>query len=292
MKRGENNDKQKDDFCTSSNCTIYQLIPWHGICTIWDELAKIRAEEIAERIEKEKIPESLEEINIDEDVPEDIVLDEGYDQLSTELGVPYSIVEEYMEQSSETFEQVEEAFEEIKKEEITLSVPDETEKQIHKSDEAELFATGDIQYNPKKLLERPYSYNQVGNLTINENSGAYRYEEVDLSLPGKGGLDLNIVRRYVSDMSNQETTVGVVYAGDTNKITHKVYMQAYSVGADDTLTLIPDINYYRFSDTGLVSRMNGLSSYFMAKDYEAAFAQLSYLKRYDTQTMEAVPNFV
>lgn len=47
-----------------------------------------------------------------------------------------------------------------------------------------------------------YSYNKINNESINLNSGSLTIESTDLSLPGRNGLDLNIVTRYNSSESN------------------------------------------------------------------------------------------
>ena len=52
------------------------------------------------------------------------------------------------------------------------------------------------------LISEPFSYNVSEYETVNLNSGEYSYEETDLVLPGKNGLDLVMKRRYSLDDAN------------------------------------------------------------------------------------------
>ncbi|WP_432408146.1 S8 family serine peptidase [Wukongibacter sp. M2B1] len=64
-----------------------------------------------------------------------------------------------------------------------------------KSSDFETLNTGDDEDEPISY-EAPFDYRRNSTEYINAGNGSLTYEEVDLSLPGRNGLDLNIITRY------------------------------------------------------------------------------------------------
>jgi RHS repeat-associated protein len=91
-------------------------------------------------------------------------------------------------------------------------------------------------YNPLNLIAAPFSYSASENSRVNMNTGEYTHEEVDLLLPGKNGLDLEIRRRFDSSIPVRNP---ISWGDDSTAIIYDLtYAFYYSVGsASDDLGL-------------------------------------------------------
>jgi len=110
-------------------------------------------------------------------------------QLIHALAISYNLNEEaiikYMKTTGKTVQEIEELIQE-KKEELNIYFEDELKALTTDEDAVEPYPSA------------PFGYRAGINETVNLNSGALLYEETLASMPGKNGLDLNLVLVYNS----------------------------------------------------------------------------------------------
>ena len=254
-----------------------------GMLTITtDNLAAAREEEIEAGLEKVR----RERLGLP--AAEEPEQDEELLRLSGKMGVPYAVIEEYRTNNGGlNLQTLESAFETAFASEL-LSEEETVQEERGSSgssaggggpNQSTSSSSSDYYYTPEKILENPYSYENMGSLDVNLNSGAFTYSELDLSIPGVNGLDLNITRRYVSEFASNTIPMGLVYSSDLNynKNVVRVRMQAYAVAGDGTLTLIPNINSYGVPN-GILTSMNNLTQNFRVNDLDGAGAYFEYLR--------------
>jgi RHS repeat-associated protein len=86
------------------------------------------------------------------------------------------------------------------------------------------------EYNPLNLIAAPFSYSASENSRVNLNTGEYTHEEVDLVLPGKNGLDLEIRRRFDSSIP---ATNSISWGDGSTAIIYEItYAFYYPVGRE------------------------------------------------------------
>ena len=130
------------------------------------ELAEIKIKEISEQ----KTSDEYED-EVDED------FDERINVTANKMGVPYYIVEEYLTQHDETCDEL------LLRFKIAYMETYHPEKNIDAIQTAATTATEESFYTPDKILDKPYSYDELGDSSINLNRGSFTYSEVDLSIP-------------------------------------------------------------------------------------------------------------
>ena len=100
---------------------------------------------------------------------------------------------------------------------------------------------------PYNLIAAPFSYSVGENSTVNLSTGEYTHEEVDLFLPGKNGLDLELRRRFDSSISGIEPDSGIY--GNSIQPVYYLYYEYYLDDYTDEL------------GTHLTSRVSNTSLY-------------------------------
>ncbi len=78
----------------------------------------------------------------------------------------------------------------------------------------------------------PFSYKVNNTESISANTGALNYESVDMSLPGRNGLDVNIVTRYSTSEANLEEPIWQVTGGCQDYIDGVPVGDPYSVSSN------------------------------------------------------------
>jgi hypothetical protein len=239
-----------------------------------DELVKLKAEEI------EKTEQRDAEIEEEPQEP-DIV------SASIRMGVPYSAVKAYLERASVTAQEVEKQFAEAYTKYYSSKLKEnESRLQLSKtalSTMVMLSSDPEVELTPDKILEKPYDYIKFGNYNINQSTGSYIYQETDLSIPGKGGLDLNIVRRFDSTEGNTNTPNGRVILDSSGGNTYALGYKAYNT---DTGELLSESTF--FSCTLYDDSYHGDDWYYKGnygpiykKSYEYTDAYYGYLQLSD-----------
>ncbi|MCI8810290.1 MAG: RHS repeat protein, partial [Oscillibacter sp.] len=127
-----------------------------------------------------------------------------YQALAKRLGLPVSIVEDYFASGKLTPEQLEAQFKEKTKE----LFPVKEEADTLGAGTLAAAAANDASYAPEEEIGQPYSYEKNAELNVNLNTGDYTYNETDLTIPGRNGLDLNLTRQYNTQMASTGTPYG------------------------------------------------------------------------------------
>jgi len=153
------------------------------------ELSEIKAAEVKdadEELDEEAmhvIPHQKHKEEADDDGRS-----EEYYRLAIRMGVPYSVIEDYMEQSTLSTSEIQERFEAAYDNAYGIT----REEQQTRSGSAFSFA-------PEEIMGEAFTYEHLNNNLVNLNKGSTSYEVTDLSIPGINGLDLKVTRRYQSD---------------------------------------------------------------------------------------------
>jgi YD repeat-containing protein len=87
------------------------------------------------------------------------------------------------------------------------------------------------------VVVAPFTYQRTEQESVNLNTGDYTYEETDLVLPGKNGLDLVLRRRYDSSDASTELPLGAI--DNPNAIVYTLEYAYYLQSADPN-----DMNCY------------------------------------------------
>jgi hypothetical protein len=182
-----------------------------------DELAKMKADEISSK--QQNVDALYMTINDSTDLNSMKEQNPDYLNLSTKMGVPYSIVEKYMSNNSTSCTDISSKFDKalkdaykpanVKTEKSALYSSNDNKSVVVNSSESSrsfvnepmLTGTDFSQYAPEQILEKPYSYASNGDLQVDVNNGKFSYTETDLHIPGVNGLDLNITRQFNSQHS-------------------------------------------------------------------------------------------
>jgi RHS repeat-associated protein len=141
----------------------------------------------------------------------------------------------------------------------------------------------DSGYSPDRVLDKPFSYDTIGNLDVNINTGSYKYTETDLSIPGVNGLDLNFTRIFDTTNSWLNTPIGVYdpryRTEETIEVGSKCYLwenHFIDPEAEPIYTEISDISQYTFADDDLNFWVQQTYPY-PTDEYEAATETKNYL---------------
>lgn len=136
-----------------------------------------------------------------------------YVKIATKLGLPYQAIEDCTAQEKAKLPQITQAFDaklEARYPNQAAAWTEDAEEsnsnlagnaEAQDSGSVQATSSGDIDFAPQKILDKPFSYDKIADASVNLNSGEFSYQETDLSIPGVNGLDLNFTRRYRSDDS-------------------------------------------------------------------------------------------
>jgi RHS repeat-associated protein len=139
---------------------------------------------------------------------------EEYLRLSINMGVSYTVVEDFMQDydgdADDLLEEISAA-----KDELTPSAQSTLGKSSvsgsssagfgafgTQSISAASMSGGSGAYIVENEPTKPHSYDSLGEFDVDINNGTYRYTETDLSITGVNGLDLNITRMFDSQYAN------------------------------------------------------------------------------------------
>ena len=243
-----------------------------------DELADIRKEEIEEELAKAEIKQNSPIKMTDYDDEDDKNAD--YLELSTSMGVPYSVVETYMESYAGNAAGLK-AESKAAKENVFVASATSTVRsnaagaqqgglQSGGSMSSSTSSSNDPVYYPDAVLEKPYAYDKVGNVDVNVNTGDYSYTETDLHIPGINGLDLNISRRFDTQYSNPNMPHGYFYRD--NSVYSVVVRYLWFIESVDANGLVQYIDVTNQGYT-LISPNNSIANYteyFSSAEWEYA----------------------
>lgn len=141
-------------------------------------------------------------------------------------------------------------------------------------------------YSPEQVLNKPFSYDTIGTLDVNINTGSYKYTETDLTIPGVNGLDLNFTRIFDTTSSWLNIPIGMYDLLYENVVTIEAGFKCYlwtnpnGVPGDpmenSEFIEISDISQYTFADNYLNDLVQ-VSYRYTTKNYEMAAAAKQYL---------------
>jgi RHS repeat-associated protein len=272
------------------------------------DLTKYRADEITAKQKDTTKPYQIIN-NINTNV-ENESQNTDYLNLSIKMGVPYSVIENCMKDGTKSCAELSDKFDVAQKKQYPpIKNPLESNKTTEAvtgsthtgnvgyitnsvSKKPLLSSNGFTSFAPEKILEKPFSFETVGNLNVNINSGKYSYSETDLNIPGKNGLDLNITRLFDSDTASNAEPISYPNSTYANYPALKSGYIAYQWTGNDTygnpiLTTQPidmslynlpeNVESYYFTPYGLTQDTNGYNTTFLAYDYQSAAALKSSL---------------
>jgi len=110
------------------------------------------------------------------------------------------------------------------------------------------------EYSPERVLDAPFSYDTIGNLDVNINTGGYKFTATDLSIPGVNGLDLNFTRIFDTTNSWTNSPIGMYDLAyediPTIEVGYKclLWENHSDPKAEPIYTEIADISQYTFAD--------------------------------------------
>lgn len=203
-------------------------------------------------------------------------IDPEYAAMAVRLGVPYRIVETYLqEHGGDALSLSEQFYSAVYSLRASPTVAPSAEGQsrevytLRAAPEAVPLSTGSVVYTPEQVLDDPFSYRKIGNSDINLATGNYIYSETDLSIPGVNGLDLNIVRRYDSTAALVQEPMGYSNGAYDGYATLQVPYRGYVSEDDVTYTQVMDITQYSIWETSVQNEVAAAAATtYPTMDYE------------------------
>ncbi len=185
----------------------------------------------------------IEEERAQADEEEQDCPDADIKSLAIFMGLPYEALSRYVNENNSNPDILRNEFSAAKTAFYAISSP-------------ELMASSgaENQYAPEQILDKPFSYDTVGDVSVNMNKGTYQYRETDLSIPGVNGLDLNFTRIFDSSNSWIMAPMGMYDESYANLIAVEVGYKCYlwenweSKEEKPIYSEIADIGDYSFSD--------------------------------------------
>ncbi|MDR1158780.1 MAG: DUF6531 domain-containing protein, partial [Oscillospiraceae bacterium] len=168
------------------------------------------------------------------------VVDEHIVALSEFYGIDPEVLQEYLDETAIDIEE----FEELLKDAMLELCPSDEETgestSLTQNQLSSASMTASVSYSAmsgtgeeEDVISAPFTYQKTEYESVNLNTGDYMYEETDLVLPGKNGLDLVLTRRYDSSDANIEIPWGFVSNPNAIVYTLRYVYYLQSAGTND-----------------------------------------------------------
>jgi hypothetical protein len=157
---------------------------------------------------------------------------ENIEALSEFYAIEPEILQEYLDETAMDTEEFEELVQDATRE--LYSAEEEStslsQNQLSSTSAATYSMALNVGEEEEDVVSAPFTYQRTEQESVNLNTGDYTYEETDLVLPGKNGLDLVLTRRFDSSDSNTEIPWGFI--NNPNAVVYTLKYAYYLQGAD------------------------------------------------------------
>lgn len=200
--------------------------------------------------------------------------DSPYELLAIRLGLPCSLVDEYMLTHDGDAGTLLEECCGIENTDATVAP---YKNQISTADSG-----SQVVYTPDQVLDDPFGFQKIGKVETTLSTGNFIYSETDLSIPGINGLDLNFVRQYDSSSAMALTPTGHTNTNLNSSTTIALELQGYVSYDGGKYNLVSDWTDYTFSSAStqqnLIAALNsGDYGPFTTAEYEdAVYAKMAF----------------
>ena len=228
------------------------------------------------------ISDKQTEIVEDREQTEEVFVEDGQEEdrkaLAALMGVPYITLDTFLEGSTESVESLRTAYIQARNNFYRST----NEQKVLPANAVQDAGGG---YTPEEILDEPFSYDSIGEVSINLNTGSFKYSENDLIIPGKNGLSLEINRIFDPDSAWAYLPMGEFDTDSTStavEVGYRCYLwENYGADEEAIYSEISDITRYTFTDSSLNSLVLSERG-FIACDYELAAAYKMQLDSEET----------